>query len=126
MNADAFFVATEEARLYAHHMLRIYNNPRGEEKISLRPAAGGEGFRSGLSFSHNQDLFLAGRAARATAPTHAESLNPLQCALLPYPDVTDDENQQEDQHFGQAKGAQCLEFHCPGKQEDGFHIENNK
>src|SRR5579871_5767000 len=98
MNADAFFVATEEARLYAHHMLRIYNNPRGEEKISLRPAAGSEGFRSGLSISHNRGLFLAGRAARATAPTHAESLNPLQCALFPYPHATDHPTHPEDQH----------------------------
>src|SRR5579864_7716216 len=52
--------------------------------------------------------------------------HPLQCALLPDPDVTDDQDAEEDEHLEQSEQAKCLELHGPGKEENRLHIEDHK
>src|SRR6478672_11914501 len=53
-------------------------------------------------------------------------LHPLQSALLPDPDVTHDQDEEKDQHFQQSEHAEGLEFHRPGEQEDGLHVEDHE
>src|SRR5664280_2520292 len=53
-------------------------------------------------------------------------LNPFQRALLPYPDVSHDQDAEKDQHLQQTEQTQQLELHGPGKQEDGLHVEDHK
>ena len=52
--------------------------------------------------------------------------HPLQCALLPDPDVTHDQDAEEDEHLEQSEQAKCLELHGPGKEENRLHIENHE
>jgi len=52
--------------------------------------------------------------------------HPLQRALLPDPDVTDDQNTEEDQHLQQSEQSKELELYRPRKEKDGLHVEDNE
>src|ERR1700687_2548210 len=60
---------------------------------------------------------------RASAPTW---LYPFQGAFFPDPDVADDQNEEEDQHFDQSEYAQRFELHRPREQENSLHIEDDE
>src|SRR5213079_3700348 len=49
-----------------------------------------------------------------------------QRALLPNPDVTDDQDHEENQNLNQPEHAKRLELHSPGKKENRLHVEDNK
>src|SRR5437879_10472358 len=72
------------------------------------------------------ELRSAGRVG-APAPTcEFGSLHPLQRALFPNPDVTDDQDHEENQNLNQPEHAKRLELHSPGKKENRLHVEDNK
>src|SRR5690348_2223926 len=50
-------------------------------------------------------------------------LDPLQSALLPDPDVSNDEDGKENTHLQQPEKAESLELNRPRKQEDSLHIK---
>src|SRR5579862_9696701 len=53
-------------------------------------------------------------------------LDPFQGALFPDPDISHDQDQQEDQHFDQAEYAQRFELNRPGEEENGLHVEDHE
>src|SRR5216683_2627350 len=61
-----------------------------------------------------------------SCPSRGWELNPFQRALLPYPDIADDQNREEDHHFNQAEQAESLEPYRPGKKKDRLHIEDHE
>jgi len=54
MDADAFFVASEQAGLDAAHMLGVDHDAGWKKQIALRPTAGGERFSVGNGSRHKQ------------------------------------------------------------------------
>src|ERR1700757_5072470 len=54
------------------------------------------------------------------------SLHPLERTFFPNPDIANDQNAEKDQHLNQPEQAEGFELHRPGKQEDGFHVEDHK
>src|SRR5256885_8476002 len=68
-----------------------------------------------------------GWAGGAPAPTcEFASLHPLQRALFPNPDVTDDQDHEENQNLNQPEHAERFGLHCPGKKENCLHVEDHK
>src|SRR5208283_4802557 len=53
-------------------------------------------------------------------------LNPIECAAVPEPDVTHDQNPQEHQHLDEAIQPQNLKLHGPGIQEHRFNVKDYK
>src|ERR1700728_2383455 len=51
-------------------------------------------------------------------------LDPFERAFVPYPDVADDQDGEENQHLQQTEGAECLEAYGPGKKKNCFHVED--
>src|SRR5438552_17059072 len=121
-------------------MLGSYSDSGGEEKIAFGPAARGKGLsvvghnwlcldtRSALVWTaHLKGRASLGWAGGSTPPTcEFGSLHPLQRALFPNPDVTDDQDHEENQHLNQPEHAERLEFHRPGKKENRLHVEDHK
>lgn len=56
----------------------------------------------------------------------ATELNPFEGALLPDPDVADDQDGEEDQHLEEAKQAERLELDGPGEEKDRFDIKHHE
>src|SRR5580658_1836021 len=69
-----------------------------------------------------------GRTAGGVCPhmSLAGWLHPFQRAFSPDPDVADDQDREEDQHFEQAEQAEGLESYCPGKKKNCFHVEHDE
>src|SRR5215831_4205002 len=53
-------------------------------------------------------------------------LYPFERALLPDPDVTDDQDGEEDQHLKKTEQSERFELYGPGEEEDRFHVEHHK
>jgi hypothetical protein len=54
------------------------------------------------------------------------SLDPLQRALFPDPDVADHQNDEKDEHLDQSEQAEQLELHRPGKKENHLDVEDDE
>src|ERR1700675_4005811 len=66
------------------------------------------------------EVFVGGR------PQTDANSHPLQCAFLPDPDVTHDQDAKKDQHFEQPKKAKGFELYSPWEKENGLHVEDHK
>ena len=66
-----------------------------------------------------QSELAVGTLTRAVVPVAGvpatTELDPLQCALLPYPHVAEYKNSEEDQHFQKAERSKPLELGRPWK-----------
>ena len=104
-DGNALFVAAEHPRFHAADALRADDQAGGEKEIAMRPAAGGKGFggggvhrivgRCGHNLKQRRRL---GVCRQGVWPMHAV-LDPFEGPFLPDPDVADDKDRQEDQHF---------------------------
>src|SRR5579863_1725519 len=64
---------------------------------------------------------------RGGAPMRAAStLDPFERAFFPHPDVTDDQDSEEDHHLKQAEQAEGFEPHRPGKKKNRLHVEHHE
>jgi len=63
------------------------------------------------------------RVDEGAGPTRAI---PIRVRPFPYPDITDHQDAEENQHLRQAESAEGFEPYRPGKQENGLHIEDHK
>jgi hypothetical protein len=66
---------------------------------------------------------------RATSRLEAQLArlsDPLQRAFLPNPDVSHDQDAQEDQHLKQAEQAERLELDRPREKKDGLDVEDHE
>src|SRR5581483_951122 len=67
------------------------------------------------------------RQRRATRDEKAlRGLHPFQRALFPDPDVANDQNGEENQHFDQAKETHRFELDCPREKKNGFYVEDDE
>src|SRR5690242_8709426 len=100
-----------------------------KNKESQRAEVTMRAYRSGNQTTEDGDL-----KSRSGARCSAASLltpdtcssHPFQRALFPRPDIPHDQDRQEHNYLGDAEPAQRAVLHCPGKQEDGFHIEDHE
>jgi hypothetical protein len=87
--------------------------------------------RNSAEFALRRSLQLSSLQAaggRGVRPyvNYAGFLHPFQRAFAPDPDVTDNQDGEEDEHFNKAEHAEGFELDRPGKQKNGFHIEHYK
>src|SRR5688572_22086312 len=66
------------------------------------------------------------RASRSRGQAGRGGLVPLQRAALPNPDIADQQDANEHQHFDKTKYAQLAEGNRPGEKEDHFNIKEDK
>src|ERR1039458_4965031 len=61
-----------------------------------------------------------------TRQTEWAQLHPFQRTFLPNPDVPNQKNDEKYQNFHKSENTEGFELDRPGKQEDGFHIEDHE
>src|SRR5580765_3009524 len=94
----------------------------GDESIELS----GEAVIASCVFDLCGDSRPRLSAERKLRCASAALSHPFQCAFFPNPDISNDQDRQEDQHLQQSKKAKSFELHSPGKQKDRFHIKDHE
>src|ERR1700684_4441191 len=91
--------------------------------------AGHRGSRTFGAFTEEAGITYAREyhfSAHCLVKTARSFVHPLQRALLPNPDVSHDQDAEENHHLQQPEQAEQLELHRPGKQEDGLYVEDHE
>jgi len=102
--------------------------PSGTSGIRFTPYSAFEAIDSNVVFTLRWwlPLFAHDRTVPVSFSPGQRGLNPLECALLPDPNIAEHQDSEEDQHLYEPVRPKLFELHCPWEEEDCLHVENYK
>src|SRR5262249_22994140 len=111
-----------------HH--KIWHQDKQVERVGLINAAERVGRENALDVIGNGVLQEHCGREHLQCLSYIEKeinrLYPVESAFFVNPNVSNNQNSQENSHFEQSKHSQSLELHGPRKKEDRFHIEDDE